>query len=619
MSPNNNYTEDNIRSLDWKEHIRMRPGMYIGKLGDGSSPDDGIYILLKEVLDNSIDEFVMGAGRTIEVSINHTKVTVRDFGRGIPLGKVVDVVSKMNTGGKYDSKAFKKAVGLNGVGTKAVNALSEFFRVESTRDGYSVAAEFNQGSLINHEDKIESSRRKGTKVAFIPDQSIFKNFKYRNEYISRMLKNYVYLNPGLTIVFNGEKFFSENGLKDLLSERINESDMLYPIVHISGEDIEVAITHSKTQYSEEYHSFVNGQNTTQGGTHLLAFREGLVRTIREFYGKSYDSSDIRKSIVSAVSIKVMEPVFESQTKTKLGSTDMGGDLPTVRTYVNDFLKNSLDNYLHKNPNIAESIQRKILQAEKERKELSGIRKLARDRAKKASIHNKKLRDCRIHLGDLKNDRRLESTLFITEGDSASGSITKSRDVNTQAVFSLKGKPLNSYGLTKKIVYENEEFNLLQAALNIEESIEYLRYNNVVIATDADVDGMHIRLLLITFFLQFFPELIKQGHIYILQTPLFRVRNKKETIYCYSENERIDAISKLKPSPEITRFKGLGEISPNEFKHFIGDNIRLDPIMLDEGMSIEDLLSFYMGKNTPDRQNFIIDNLKVELDLIDNKK
>ena len=619
MSPNNNYTEDNIRSLDWKEHIRMRPGMYIGKLGDGSSPDDGIYILLKEVLDNSIDEFVMGAGRTIEVSINQTKVTVRDFGRGIPLGKVVDVVSKMNTGGKYDSKAFKKAVGLNGVGTKAVNALSEYFRVESTREGFSVAAEFNQGSLINHDDKIESSRRKGTKVTFIPDQTIFKNFKYRNEYISRMLKNYVYLNPGLTIIFNGEKFFSENGLKDLLSERINENDMLYPIVHISGEDIEVAITHSKTQYSEEYHSFVNGQNTTQGGTHLLAFREGLVKTIREFYGKTYDSSDIRKSIVSAVSIKVMEPVFESQTKTKLGSTDMGGDLPTVRTYVNDFLKNSLDNYLHKNPNIAESIQRKILQAEKERKELSGIRKLARDRAKKASIHNKKLRDCRIHLGDLKNERRLESTLFITEGDSASGSITKSRDVNTQAVFSLKGKPLNSYGLTKKIVYENEEFNLLQAALNIEESIEYLRYNNVVIATDADVDGMHIRLLLITFFLQFFPELIKQGHIYILQTPLFRVRNKKETIYCYTEDERIDAILKLKPNPEITRFKGLGEISPNEFKHFIGDNIRLDPIMLDEGMSIEDLLSFYMGKNTPDRQNFIIDNLKVELDLIDNKK
>ena len=619
MATTSNYTEENIKSLDWREHIRLRPGMYIGKSGDGSSPDDGIYVLLKEVIDNCVDEFVMGEGKVIDIIINDDFVSVRDFGIGIPIGKVVDVVSKMNTGGKYDSKAFKKAVGLNGVGTKAVNALSDYFRVESTRDGYSVAAEFNQGSLINHDDKIESSRRKGTKVTFIPDQTIFKNFKYRNEYISRMLKNYVYLNPGLTIIFNGEKFFSENGLKDLLSERINENDMLYPIVHISGEDIEVAITHSKTQYSEEYHSFVNGQNTTQGGTHLLAFREGLVKTIREFYGKSYDSSDIRKSIVSAVSIKVMEPVFESQTKTKLGSTDMGGDLPTVRTYVNDFLKNSLDNYLHKNPNIAESIQRKILQAEKERKELSGIRKLARDRAKKASIHNKKLRDCRIHLGDLKNDRRLESTLFITEGDSASGSITKSRDVNTQAVFSLKGKPLNSYGLTKKIVYENEEFNLLQAALNIEESIEYLRYNNVVIATDADVDGMHIRLLLITFFLQFFPELIKQGHIYILQTPLFRVRNKKETIYCYTEDERIDAILKLKPNPEITRFKGLGEISPNEFKHFIGDNIRLDPIMLDEGMSIEDLLSFYMGKNTPDRQNFIIENLKVELDLIDNKK
>ena len=611
-----NYTEDNIRSLDWKEHIRMRPGMYIGKLGDGSSSDDGIYILLKEVIDNSIDEFVMGAGKTIEVSIKQTQVTVRDYGRGIPLGKVVDVVSKMNTGGKYDSKAFKKAVGLNGVGTKAVNALSDYFKVESTRDGYSVSAEFNKGALTNHDEKTESSRRKGTKVSFIPDQSIFKNFKYRNEYIARMLKNYVYLNPGLTIVFNGEKFYSENGLKDLLSERINLSDMLYPIIHLKGEDIEVAITHSKTQYSEEYHSFVNGQNTTQGGTHLLAFREGLVKTIRDFFGKNYDASDIRKSIVSAVSIKVMEPVFESQTKTKLGSTDMGGDLPTVRTYVNEFLKKNLDNYLHKNPQVSEAIQRKILQAEKERKDLSGIRKLARDRAKKASIHNKKLRDCRVHLGDLKNDRRLETTLFITEGDSASGSITKSRDVNTQAVFSLKGKPLNSYGLTKKIVYENEEFNLLQAALNIEESIEYLRYNNVVIATDADVDGMHIRLLLITFFLQFFPELIKEGHVYILQTPLFRVRNKKETIYCYSESERFEAINKLNPSPEITRFKGLGEISPNEFRYFIGDNIRLDPIMLDDDMSIEELLNFYMGKNTPDRQKFIINNLKVELDLID---
>ena len=619
MSPNNNYTEDNIRSLDWKEHIRMRPGMYIGKLGDGSSPDDGIYILLKEVLDNSIDEFVMGAGRTIEVSINQTKVTVRDFGRGIPLGKVVDVVSKMNTGGKYDSKAFKKAVGLNGVGTKAVNALSDYFRVESTRDGYSVAAEFNQGSLINHDDKIESSRRKGTKVTFIPDQTIFKNFKYRNEYISRMLKNYVYLNPGLTITFNGERFFSENGLKDLLEDNSKAEDRLYPTIHIKGNDIEVALTHSKTQYSEEYHSFVNGQNTTQGGTHLAAFREAYVKTIRDYFGKNYDASDIRKSIISAIAIKVMEPVFESQTKTKLGSTEMGGGLPTVRTFINDFVKTQLDNYLHKNINVAEAIQRKILQAERERKELSGIRKIAKERAKKANLHNKKLRDCRVHFGDTKNNRNLETTLFITEGDSASGSITKSRDVNTQAVFSLKGKPLNCYGLTKKIVYENEEFNLLQAALNIEESIEDLRYNNIVIATDADVDGMHIRLLLITFFLQFFPELIKEGHLFILQTPLFRVRNKKETIYCYSEEERIYAIDKLKPKPEITRFKGLGEISPNEFKHFIGDDIRLDPVMLDAETTIEEMLSFYMGKNTPDRQKFIINNLKVELDLIATEK
>ncbi|WP_147678771.1 DNA topoisomerase IV subunit B [Algibacter pacificus] len=615
MAEETNYTEDNIRSLDWKEHIRMRPGMYIGKLGDGSSPDDGVYILLKEVLDNSIDEFVMGAGRTIEISIQGFKITVRDYGRGIPLGKVVDVVSKMNTGGKYDSKAFKKSVGLNGVGTKAVNALSSFFRVESTRDGKSASAEFSQGNLENQEFLEETSRRKGTKVSFIPDEIIFKKYKYRNEYIVKMLKNYVYLNPGLTIVFNGEKYFSENGLKDLLSEKINESDLLYPIIHLRGDDIEVALTHSKTQYSEEYNSFVNGQNTTQGGTHLNAFREALVKTIREFYGKTYDASDIRKSVVSAIAIKVMEPVFESQTKTKLGSTDMGGDLPTVRTYINDFLKKYLDNYLHKNPDTAEKIQRKILQAERERKELSGIRKLAKDRAKKASLHNKKLRDCRVHFGDAKNPRNLETTLFITEGDSASGSITKSRDVNTQAVFSLKGKPLNCYGLTKKIVYENEEFNLLQAALNIEESLEDLRYNNVVIATDADVDGMHIRLLLITFFLQFFPEVIKEGHLYILQTPLFRVRNKKETVYCYSEEERRNAIEKLKPKPEITRFKGLGEISPDEFKHFIGDDIRLDPIMLDDNMSIEDLLSFYMGKNTPTRQEFIIDNLKVELDLI----
>ena len=616
MAVETKYTEDNIRSLDWKEHIRMRPGMYIGKLGDGSSPDDGIYILLKEVLDNSIDEYVMGAGKTIEISIQGTKVTVRDYGRGIPLGKVVDVVSKMNTGGKYDSKAFKKSVGLNGVGTKAVNALSSFFRVESTRDSKSASAEFEQGNLTNQDLLEDTSRRKGTKVSFVPDEIIFKNYKYRSEYVVKMLKNYVYLNPGLTIVFNGEKYYSENGLKDLLAEKIIETDLLYPIIHLRGDDIEVALTHSKTQYSEEYNSFVNGQNTTQGGTHLNAFRESLVRTIREFYGKNYDASDIRKSVVSAIAIKVMEPVFESQTKTKLGSTDMGGDLPTVRTYINDFLKTKLDNYLHKNQDAAEKIQRKILQAERERKELSGIRKLAKDRAKKASLHNKKLRDCRVHFGDTKNERNLESTLFITEGDSASGSITKSRDVNTQAVFSLKGKPLNCYGLTKKIVYENEEFNLLQAALNIEESLEDLRYNNVVIATDADVDGMHIRLLLITFFLQFFPEVIKNGHLYILQTPLFRVRNKKETIYCYSEQERRDALEKLKPKPEITRFKGLGEISPDEFKYFIGGDIRLDPIMLDDNMSIEDLLSFYMGKNTPTRQEFIIDNLKVELDLIE---
>ena len=619
MAQNINYTEDNIRSLDWKEHIRMRPGMYIGKLGDGSSADDGIYILVKEVLDNSIDEYVMGAGKSIDISIQGSKVIVRDYGRGIPLGKVVDVVSKMNTGGKYDSRAFKKSVGLNGVGTKAVNALSTYFRVESTRDGKSASAEFETGVLINQELLDDTTRRKGTKVSFIPDETIFKNYKFRNEYVARMLKNYVYLNPGLTITFNGEKFFSENGLKDLLEDHSKAEDRVYPTIHLKADDIEVALTHSKTQYSEEYHSFVNGQNTTQGGTHLAAFREAFVKTIRDFFGKNYDASDVRKSIISAIAIKVMEPVFESQTKTKLGSTDMGGGLPTVRTFINDFVKTHLDNYLHKNPDTAEAIQRKILQAERERKELSGIRKIAKERAKKASLHNKKLRDCRVHFGDAKNNRNLETTLFITEGDSASGSITKSRDVNTQAVFSLKGKPLNCYGLTKKIVYENEEFNLLQAALNIEESIEDLRYNNIVIATDADVDGMHIRLLLITFFLQFFPELIKEGHLYILQTPLFRVRNKKETIYCYSEEERINAIEKLKPKPEITRFKGLGEISPNEFKHFIGEDIRLDPVMLDSEMTTEELLSFYMGKNTPQRQKFIIDNLKVELDLIDSEK
>ncbi len=616
MPKNTQYTEDNIRSLDWKEHIQLRPGMYIGKLGDGSSPDDGIYILIKEVLDNSIDEFVMGSGKTIEISIKENVVTIRDYGRGIPLGKVVDVVSKMNTGGKYDSRAFKKSVGLNGVGTKAVNALSSYFKVQSIRDNQSKSVEFERGKLITDELPVASSLRKGTKVTFIPDSNIFKNYKFRNEYIEKMLKNYVFLNRGLTIIFNGEKFISENGLKDLLEEQITEEAMQYPIIHLLGEDIEVAITHSKLQYSEEYHSFVNGQHTTQGGTHQTAFREAIVKTIRDFFGKNYDASDIRKSIVSAISIKVMEPVFESQTKTKLGSTEMGGGLPSVRVFINDFIKTKLDNYLHKNPDTAASIQHKIVQAEKERKELSGIRKLARERAKKVSLHNKKLRDCRVHLGDMKKDNRLNSTLFITEGDSASGSITKSRNVSTQAVFSLRGKPLNSYGKTKKIVYENEEFNLLQAALNIEDGIENLRYNNIVIATDADVDGMHIRLLLITFFLQFFPELIKEGHLYILETPLFRVRDKKNTYYCYSEEEKQQAIKKLKGKPEITRFKGLGEISPNEFKYFIGEDMRIDPIMLDKSMSVDDLLAFYMGKNTYERQQFIIENLKVELDIIE---
>ncbi len=610
------YTEDNIRSLDWKEHIRMRPGMYIGKLGDGSSPDDGIYILIKEVMDNSVDEYVMGAGKTIEISVKENTVSIRDYGRGIPLGKVVDVVSKMNTGGKYDSRAFKKAVGLNGVGTKAVNALSGYFKVQSIRDDKTKIVEFELGNLISDAPVIASSLRKGTKVTFIPDTGIFKKFKYRNEYIEKMIKNYVFLNKGLTIVFNGEKFTSENGLKDLLEEQINEESMQYPIIHLIAEDIEVALTHSKAQYSEEYHSFVNGQHTTQGGTHQNAFRQALVKTIREFFGKNYDASDIRKSIVSAISIKVMEPIFESQTKTKLGSTEMGGGLPSVNVFINDFIRTELDNYLHKNADTATSIQRKIVQAEKERKDLSGIRKLARERARKVSLHNKKLRDCRVHLGDMKKETRLDSTLFITEGDSASGSITKSRNVNTQAVFSLRGKPLNSYGKTKKIVYENEEFNLLQAALNIEDGIENLRYNNIVIATDADVDGMHIRLLLITFFLQFFPELIKEGHLYILDTPLFRVRDKKETFYCYSEKEKRVAIKKLKGKPEITRFKGLGEISPNEFKYFIGDDIRLDPVMLDRTMSIDEMLAFYMGKNTPERQEFIIENLKVELDVIE---
>ncbi len=617
MTQETQYTEENIRSLDWREHIRLRPGMYIGKLGDGTSADDGIYILLKEVVDNCIDEFVMGAGKTIEISIKDQQVSVRDYGRGIPLGKVVDVVSKMNTGGKYDSRAFKKSVGLNGVGTKAVNALSSSFIVESVRDQQSVTAEFHQGELSTQTGPEESGKKRGTRVTFVPDETIFKHYKFRSEYVVRMIKNYVYLNPGLTLVYNGEKYFSEYGLKDLIEDNNKVDDLLYPVIHLKGPDIEVAITHSKTQYSEEYHSFVNGQHTTQGGTHQAAFREALAKTIRDFYGKNYEAADIRKSIISAISIKVMEPVFESQTKTKLGSTEMGGEMPSVRSYIMDFLGKELDNYLHKNPETAQLMQSKIMQAERERKELSGIRKLARDRAKKASLHNKKLRDCRVHLTDVKNDRSLESTLFITEGDSASGSITKSRDVNCQAVFSLRGKPLNSYGMSKKIVYENEEFNLLQAALNIEDSMEDLRYNKIVIATDADVDGMHIRLLLITFFLQFFPELIKENHLYILQTPLFRVRNKKQTIYCYSDEERRNAIAQLGAKPEITRFKGLGEISPDEFKHFIGPQIRLEPVLMDRTTSVEDLLSFYMGKNTPDRQEFIIDNLKVELDFINS--
>ena len=609
--PITEYGEDNIQTLEWQEHVRMRPGMYIGKLGDGSSADDGIYILLKEVIDNSIDEFVMGAGKQIEVRIEDNKVTVRDFGRGIPLGKVVDVVSKMNTGGKYDSRAFKKSVGLNGVGTKAVNALSSYFYVASVRDGQRKSATFSLGVLQEESPLEGSNEKKGTLVTFVPDGTIFKNYKFRSEYVVRMLKNYTYLNPGLTIVYNGEKFFSENGLEDLLKEDNNEEDFAYPIIHLSGEDIEIALTHSKSQYSEQYYSFVNGQNTTQGGTHLNAYREAIVATLRNYYNKPYEASDIRKSIIGAISIKVMEPVFESQTKTKLGSTEMGEGMPSVRTYITNFVQKHLDDYLHKQPEIAEEIQKKILQAERERKELSDIRKLARDRAKKVSLHNKKLRDCRIHLTDSKHEKALESTLFITEGNSASGSITTSRDANTQAVFSLRGKPLNSFGKTKKIVYENEEFNLLQAALDIEDSIENLRYNNIVLATDADVDGMHIRLLLITFFLQFFPELIKEGHVYILQTPLFRVRNSKETIYCYTDEERVNAIAKLK-NPEITRFKGLGEISPDEFKHFIGQDMRLDPVMMDKAMHIEKLLDFYMGNNTPERQDFIINNLKYEV-------
>lgn len=608
------YNEDSIRTLEWNEHIRLRPGMYIGKLGDGSSADDGIYILLKETIDNCIDEFVMGNGRSIDISIKDKSVRVRDYGRGIPLGKVVDVVSKINTGAKYDSEAFKKSVGLNGVGTKAVNALSSYFKVQSYRDDQTKSAEFSQGNLTKQDKIVASDVRKGTLITFIPDEKIFGNFHFINEYVEKMLWNYAYLNRGLTINYNGQKFHSENGLLDLLQQNIT-GPVLYPTIHLEGYDIEVALTHSNQQYGEEYYSFVNGQHTTQGGTHQGAFREAVVKTIREFFKKDYEAVDVRTSIIAAVSIKVQEPIFESQTKTKLGSQEVGPKGPSVKAFVGDFLKTELNNFLHKNPEVAQAILQKIVQNERERKDLQGIQKLARDRAKKSNLHNKKLRDCRIHLTS-NDERKLDTTLFICEGDSASGSITKTRDVNTQAVFSLKGKPLNAFGLTKKIVYENEEFNLLQAALNIEDGIENLRYNNIVVATDADVDGMHIRLLLMTFFLQFFPDLVKNGHVYILQTPLFRVRNKKETIYCYSETERRDAIAKLGAKPEITRFKGLGEISPEEFKLFIGKDIRKDPVIIGKDRTILDMLSYYMGKNTPERQDFIIENLVVEKDFVE---
>lgn len=615
---NTNYNEDSIRSLEWDEHIRLRPGMYIGKLGDGSSHDDGIYVLIKEIIDNSIDEFIMGNGRTIDVIINDKMITVRDYGRGIPLGKVVECVSKMNTGAKYEGKAFKKTVGLNGVGTKAVNALSSKFSIQSVREGKSKTAWFEAGTLVEESPEENNSGRRGTKVSFIPDEEVFGKYRYINDYIEKMLWNYVFLNKGLTINFNGNKFHSENGLFDLLT-RNTDTPICYPIIHLQDDDLEFAFTHSATQYGEEYYSFVNGQHTTQGGTHQNSFREALTKTIRDFYKRDFDSNDIKTSIIVALSIRVNEPVFESQTKTKLGSQYMDGNGnkngPTIRNYVGDVLKRRLDNYLHMNPETADALLKKILQSEKERKDMASIKKLAKERVKKASLHNKKLRDCRVHYNN-NHENRLESTLFITEGDSASGSITKARNVNTQAVFSLKGKPLNCYGLTKKIVYENEEFNLLQAALNIEESLENLRYNNIVIATDADVDGMHIRLLLITFFLQFFPDLVKNGHLYILQTPLFRVRNKQKTIYCYSEQERRDAMEELKGKPEITRFKGLGEISPDEFENFIGKSIRLDPVLLHKDGSLKEMLEFYMGKNTPDRQNFIIDNLRVDLDLVE---
>lgn len=606
------YTEENIRTLDWKEHIRRRPGMYIGKLGDGSHSDDGIYVLLKEAMDNSIDEYMMGYGKTIEVTVSDGKVFVRDYGRGIPLGKVVDVSSKMNTGGKYDSKAFKKSVGLNGVGIKAVNALSTYFRISSFRDGEVKTVEFTQGNITNEQPITPTTESNGTLTEFIPDSTIFKDYHYQSEYIEPLLKNYVFLNSGLTIMFNGKRFHSRNGLVDLLNEYMT-TEPLYPIIHLKGEDIELVLTHSN-QYGEEYYSFVNGQHTTQGGTHLTAFREAVSKTIKEYYAKNFEYADIRSGMIGAISIKVEEPVFESQTKTKLGSKDIAPDGPSVGKFIGDFVKKELDNYLHINHETSEIMLQKIQESEKERKAIAGVTKLARERAKKANLHNRKLRDCRVHLNDTKGQNHEESSIFITEGDSASGSITKSRDVNTQAVFSLRGKPLNSYGLTKKVVYENEEFNLLQAALNIEDGIEGLRYNKVIVATDADVDGMHIRLLLITFFLQFFPDLIKKGHVYILQTPLFRVRNKKETIYCYSDEERVAAINKLSPNPEITRFKGLGEISPDEFKHFIGKDMRLEQVSLRKNDLVNELLEFYMGKNTMERQNFIIDNLVVEEDV-----
>ena len=610
------YSEEHIKTLEWREHIRLRPGMYIGKLGDGSSQDDGVYVLLKEVMDNALDEYMMGYGKKIDVSISGKEVRVRDYGRGIPLGKVLDAVSKMNTGAKYDSKAFKKSVGLNGVGVKAVNALSSKFVIRSIRDGQVKVCEFEHGKTVADLPLEPTTEENGVEVIFEPDHEMFGNYYFISEYVDTMLKNNVYLNSGLIINFNGNKFFSRNGLVDLLNENISKEG-LYPIIHLTGEDIEIAFTHG-VQYGEDYYSFVNGQNTTQGGTHLTVFRESIVKTIRDFYKKDYDPSDIRSSIIAAISIKVEEPIFESQTKTKLGSKDMGPEGPSVRNFISEFIKKQLDDFLHKNPETARAILKKIQDSEKERKAISSIQKLARDRAKKVSLHNKKLRDCRTHYNS--NDtNKLDSTIFITEGDSASGSITKSRNVETQAVFSLRGKPLNSFGLSKKIVYENEEFNLLQAALNIEDGIENLRYNNVVVATDADVDGMHIRLLLLTFFLQFFPDLVRKGHVYILQTPLFRVRNKKETRYCYSPEEKAKAIKALGPTPEITRFKGLGEISPDEFVHFIGKDMRLEPVRMKKNDSANDFLEFFMGKNTPDRQDFIIKNLRIEEDIVEEEK